>query len=108
MLTFYGTDEGGDILVVDPDGNVIGALARLLVNQAGKPTWVTVRTGIYGPKETFIPYQGARWVDGNLHVSVSKYLTTEAPYIAVSDSGPLTPDDEAELHQYYSTPIPPI
>ncbi|MEC5149840.1 hypothetical protein [Cryobacterium sp. GrIS_2_6] len=106
MYTFYTSEETDDILVVDRDGDVIGAIARLLVDPAGKPRWVTIRSDIYGPKETFVPYHGARWMGGNLHVSVSKYLTTEAPYIAVSDDGPLTTGEVIALYRHYELPVP--
>ena len=45
---------------VDPDGNKIGSVGQVYVNdQSGVPDWITVNTGLFGMRENFVPLQGS-------------------------------------------------
>ena len=107
MFTFFTNDELSAAAVLDPEGNVIGALARMLVDEDGAPGWVTVRTGIFGSHESFLPYPGSVWGTDDLHVKVSKYLAIEASYIEAGDRRPLNAAEESALRAYYGILHPP-
>ena len=46
----------GNGIVVDRQGNKIGSAEQLYVDdQSGAPEWVTVKTGLFGTSESFVP-----------------------------------------------------
>src|SRR5687768_18524601 len=47
--------------VLSADGDKIGSVGQVYADDAdGQPTWVTVKTGLFGTSESFVPLQGAR------------------------------------------------
>ena len=81
-------------------GDKIGKVAQVyLDDQTGEPEWVTVRTGLFGTKESFVPLAAARWEGGVLVVDASKDQVTGAP--RVDEDGHLSAQQEAEIYRYY-------
>jgi hypothetical protein len=63
------------------------------------PEWVTVKTGLFGTRESFVPLAAAH-VDGDeLVVDVPKDRVSDAPQL--DEDGHLSEDQEAELYRYY-------
>jgi uncharacterized protein (TIGR02271 family) len=89
-----GTDVYGT------DGDKIGSVGQVYLDaQSGDPEWVTVKTGLFGTKETFVPLQDAS-VDGDrVTVAYGKDQVKDAP--RVDADGPLTNDQENELYNFY-------
>ncbi len=86
--------------VYDADGDKIGTAGQVyLDNHSGAPEWVSVRTGLFGTKESFVPLQGARLGGDRLEVAFGKERVKDAPRIDVD--GSLTPAEESELYTYY-------
>ena len=87
--------------VYTTDGEKLGSIGELYVDDTtGNPSWVTVNTGLFGTKETFVPLQEAS-IDGNdLRVPYDKSLVKAAP--AVERDGHLSPAEEEELYRHYS------
>ncbi|MCU1633641.1 MAG: Photosystem reaction center subunit [Micrococcaceae bacterium] len=83
------------------DGEKLGSIGELYVDDTtGQPSWVTVNTGLFGTKETFVPLQDAS-IDGNdLRVPYDKSLVKAAP--SVERDGHLSPTEEEELYRHYS------
>ena len=81
-------------------GDKIGRVGQVYVDdQTGQPEWITVRTGLFGTKETFVPLTAA-WFDGHeLVVRATKDQVTGAP--RVDADGHLSEAQEAEIHRYY-------
>ena len=51
---------GSDADVVDVDGDKIGRVGQLYVDDTtGDPSWVTAKTGLFGTSASFVPLQGA-------------------------------------------------
>lgn len=51
--------------VVGTDGAKIGGVGQVYADDdTGQPNWVTVKTGLFGTKESFVPLEGAR-VEGD-------------------------------------------
>jgi uncharacterized protein (TIGR02271 family) len=60
---------------VDTEGTKIGSVEQVyLSDQTGEPEWVTVRTGMFGNKQSFAPLQDARLQGGELVLRVTKDL----------------------------------
>ncbi|MFF8899279.1 PRC and DUF2382 domain-containing protein [Streptomyces lydicus] len=86
--------------VVDADGVRVGTVQQVYRDDAtNDPEWVTVRTGLFGMKETFIPLPGARRTGGDLHVPYTKDTIKQAPRIDAD--GHLDPSEEERLYRHY-------
>ncbi|MCP3800554.1 PRC and DUF2382 domain-containing protein [Allokutzneria sp. A3M-2-11 16] len=87
--------------VYDRHGDKIGKVGQVyLDDQTGQPVWVTVRTGLFGMKESFVPLNQAH-VDGDaVHVHVSKDQVKDAPRMDV-DGGHMSRAEERQLYSYY-------
>lgn len=86
--------------VVDVNGNKIGAIGQVyLDDQTGQPSWVTVKTGWFGLKETFVPLELAIVADGVITVPYSEEKVKDAP--RVDPDKHLDADEEAQLYSYY-------
>ncbi|ASR38554.1 hypothetical protein BAY61_30145 [Prauserella marina] len=94
-----------DSTVVDREGSKIGKVGSVyLSDETGSPEWVTVKTGLFGHKENFVPLQGASMDSEGLHVSVDKQRVTDAPRI--DPDGHLSQQENSELYKYYNLPVP--
>ena len=86
--------------VYDQSGDKIGSASEVyLDDESGQPEWVTVKTGLFGTKESFVPLQGADLTDDGVRVPVSKAQVKDAP--KVDTDGHLSPQEEQELYRYY-------
>jgi uncharacterized protein (TIGR02271 family) len=86
--------------VYDQSGEKIGSASEVyLDDETGLPEWATVRTGLFGTKESFVPIRDADLTDDGLRVAVSKEQVKDAPKI--DTDGHLSPEEEAELYRYY-------
>jgi uncharacterized protein (TIGR02271 family) len=81
-------------------GDKIGKVAQVyLDDQTGDPEWVTVRTGLFGTKESFMPLASARFERNELLADVTKERVNGAP--RVDEDGHLSDAQEAEIYRYY-------
>jgi uncharacterized protein (TIGR02271 family) len=98
-----GTDTISRVIgkdVYDQSGSKIGSASEVyLDDESGQPEWVTVRTGLFGTKESFVPIRDADLTDDGVRVSVSKDQVKDAPKI--DTDGHLSPQEEQELYRYY-------
>src|SRR5919205_659003 len=87
--------------VVGTDGGKIGGVGQVYADDdTGQPNWVTVKTGLFGTRESFVPLEGAR-VDGDdIVVPYTKDQVKDAP--GVDPDGHLDPAEEDRLYQHYS------
>jgi uncharacterized protein (TIGR02271 family) len=60
---------------------------------------LTVHTGFFGTKETFVPVQGADVSGDRVTVAYDKAKVKDAPNIA--EDGHLSPEEEQQLYSYY-------
>ncbi|MFF8783500.1 PRC-barrel domain-containing protein [Streptomyces sp. NPDC015125] len=91
--------------VVDADGTKVGKVQQVYRDDAtNDPEWVTVRTGLFGMKEAFIPLAGARRTGDELHVPHAKETIKAAPRIDAD--GHLDPSEEDELYRHYGMARP--
>src|SRR3954469_22091077 len=101
--TMIGTDTISRVIgqdVYDESGEKIGSAAEVyLDDETGQPEWVTVRTGLFGTKESFVPIRQADLTDDGLRVPVSKSAVKDAPKI--DTEGHLSPQEGQELYRYY-------
>jgi sporulation protein YlmC with PRC-barrel domain len=86
--------------VRDSAGEKIGKVGQVYLDDTtGQPEWVTVRTGLFGTKESFVPLAAARVEGDELIVDIPKGRVHEAPKL--DEDGHLSEEQENELYAYY-------
>ncbi len=92
--SIIGTD------VLDTSGSTVGTAGQVYLDDAsGRPAWVTVKTGLFGSSESFVPLDQATMAGDRLQVPYGKDQIKDAP--RVGDDGHITPEQETELYRYY-------
>ncbi|EMD25394.1 hypothetical protein C791_4834 [Amycolatopsis azurea DSM 43854] len=94
-----------DSAVVDPTGTKLGKVGTVyLADATHQPEWITVKTGLFGSKESFVPLSGAHADQDGVHVRVDKDAVSEAPRIEAD--GHLSQEESARLYRHYGLPMP--
>jgi hypothetical protein len=90
----------GEGNVLSSDGEKIGGIGRFYLDgDTGEPGWLTVKTGLFGLRESFVPLEGA-WIQGvDLVIPYTKEEVKDAPLID-PDAHP-GPEEEARLDEHY-------
>ncbi|MGW7457881.1 PRC-barrel domain-containing protein [Streptomyces sp. NPDC054797] len=91
-----------DHSVHDADGNKIGDAKHVFLDAVtGRPEWVSVKTGLFGARESFVPLREATVVEDHLEVPYAKDTVKEAPNADVDAGGALSADEEHRLYEHY-------
>jgi uncharacterized protein (TIGR02271 family) len=100
MITLNDVSRVNGTDVYGPGDDKIGTAVQVyLDNETGAPEWVTVRTGLFGMKELFVPLADASFTGERVEVPYEKDKIKNAPRI--DPDGDLTPAEEEELYTYY-------
>jgi len=84
---------------VGTDGK-LGTVGEVyLDDETGRPEWATVRTGLFGTKEAFVPLADANIAGDDLRLPYDKDKVKNAPHIEAE--GHLSPAEEEDLYRYY-------
>jgi uncharacterized protein (TIGR02271 family) len=82
------------------DGDKIGTVGQVFLDdETNTPNWVTVKTGLFGTSETFVPLDRATVKGDDVHVPYTKDKVKDAPRIDVDQH--LSVEEEDELYRYY-------
>ena len=97
--------------VYDREGDKIGRVGNVYVDDAThQPEWVTVRTGLFGTKESFVPLEGASTSEDSISVGVSRDKVKDSPRVD-TEHGHLSDQEGQNLYSYYGikrpSPAPP-
>ncbi|MEU4147970.1 PRC and DUF2382 domain-containing protein [Streptomyces parvulus] len=88
--------------VYDGDGNKIGDAKHVFFDDmTGRPEWVSVKTGMFGSGESFVPIRDAALVQDHLEVPYGKDQVKGAPSVDVDAGGHLSETEEHRLYDYY-------
>lgn len=91
-----------DHQVRDADGHKIGEAKHVFLDDAtGRPEWITVKTGLFGSNETFVPTKDAIVVEDHLEVPYTKDTVKDAPNVDVDGKGHLSEQEEHRLYEHY-------
>ncbi|RCW43655.1 PRC-barrel domain protein [Halopolyspora algeriensis] len=99
--------------VYDRDGARIGRVGTVYLDDTThQPEWITVRTGLFGMKEHFVPLAGASSQEQRVQLDVSRKQVEDAPRVD-AEHGHLSEQEGRDLYRYYgfrslsaSTPHP--
>ena len=86
--------------LMDRDGDKIGSIENVyLDDETGRPEWLTVKTGLLGSRESFVPTAEARIEGDVVRVPYEKSQVKDAPN--VDADGALSQHEEAQLYRHY-------
>jgi uncharacterized protein (TIGR02271 family) len=94
-------DRYAGYTVYDPDGDKIGKVDDLFVDEDDQPEYLGVKLGLLGTSSTLIPWQmvEVREVDSSLIVSADDAHVKDGP--TFDDDREITPEFESEVYSYY-------
>ncbi|MDR7301457.1 PRC-barrel domain-containing protein [Haloactinomyces albus] len=88
------------------DGDKLGRVGHVYVDDATHhPEWVTVRTGLFGMRESFVPLAGASTHEHRIDLDVSGERVKEAPRVE-AEHGHLSEQEGRDLYSYYGIERP--
>ena len=94
-------DRYASYTVYDPDGDKIGKVDDLFVDENDQPEYIGVKIGLLGTSSTLIPWElvEVRETDSSLIVSADDAHVKDGP--TFDDDQEITPEFEREAHSYY-------
>ena len=73
MINQDQIDSYVDGNVLDSNGDKVGSIGQVFLDdETGQPEWVTVKTGLFGTKETLVPISQAESDGQDLRVPFDK------------------------------------
>ena len=82
------------------DGDKIGKVEQVFLDDnTEEVTFVTVNTGLFGTKESFVPADGAQQDGDRLVLPYTKDVVKDAPNVDADQH--LSPAEEEEIYRYY-------
>ena len=89
--------------VLGPGDAKIGRVGQVyLDDQTMAPNWVTVKTGLFGTKEYFVPLDEAEFEGKQIRVPYDKDTITASPRTEIDQN--LSPAEEDDLYNHYRVP----
>jgi sporulation protein YlmC with PRC-barrel domain len=85
--------------VVDRDGEKIGTLKEIYLDEAELPSWGSIHTGLFGLRQTLAPLTDAQPVGDELRVPYERERVKDAPNL--DPDVQLTVDEEQRLYRHY-------
>lgn len=94
-----------DADVIDQNGDKVGGVGQIYLDDAtGQPAWVSVKSGLFGMRESFVPLRTADVVDGNISVPFTKDFIKDAPRVDADNH--LDDSQQSTLYSYYGVERP--
>jgi uncharacterized protein (TIGR02271 family) len=100
MRTTTNIREWRGAKAVDANGDKVGTIDEVYLDRGSQqPEWVTVSTGLFGTRTTFVPIGDADLTDGEVRLGYTKDEIKDAPN--VDADGALSRDEEQRLYEHY-------
>lgn len=91
--------------VIDQNGDKVGSVGQIYQDDAsGQPAWVSVKSGLFGLRESFVPLAAAEVSGGNITVPYTKDFIKDAPRVDAENH--LDDGQQATLFSYYGVERP--
>ena len=101
MFTTEQARAALDASVYTTDGEKVGKVGQIyLDDETNEPEWVTVATGLFGTRESFVPLADARLEGDRVVVPYGKDKIKDAPQID-AETGQISREEEGQLYRYY-------
>src|SRR5688500_18611529 len=85
--------------VIDRASETIGTLENIYLDEDQRPRWGSIRTGLFGTRETLAPLDEARPEDDRLRLPFDRDQVRQAPNL--DPDVELTEDEEEQLYRHY-------
>jgi uncharacterized protein (TIGR02271 family) len=100
MKTLEDVQAWRGLKAVGIDGEKLGTIDEIYLDRrSGEPEWVTVSTGLFGARTSFVPIADADAVDEEVRLPYSKEQIKAAPNIDADDA--LSAEEEQRLYAHY-------
>jgi uncharacterized protein (TIGR02271 family) len=100
MPTNVNIAEWRNAKAVDVNGDKVGSVDEVYLDRSsGEPEWVTVSTGLFGTRTTFVPIGDAQSSNGEVRLAYTKDQIKDAPN--VDADGALSREEEQALYEHY-------
>ena len=91
--------------VYDISHSKVGTADHVYLDRyTGEPAWLTVPTGMFGSKETFVPMESVELSGDEVLVPYSKDQIKNAPQVQIDPDEELRTEDELLVYDYYNFP----
>jgi len=102
-MTTFDTNNINSLIgadVIDSEDRKVGTVGQVYLDSSSdQPSWVTIKTGLFGTKESFAPLERSDWNGQVLRIAFRKEVVKDAP--RVDTDGSLGQGDEDALYEYY-------
>jgi sporulation protein YlmC with PRC-barrel domain len=85
--------------VVDRDGEKIGTLKEIYLDESERPAWASIHTGLFGLRQSMAPLSEAQLDGDEVRLPYARDQVTDAPN--VDPDVQLTAEEEDRLHRHY-------
>ena len=84
----------------DRDGDKLGTIGQVYADDdTEQPKWITVHTGMFGMRESFVPLQGVQLGGDRIVLAYDKDTIKDAPHVAGDQH--LSTEEEQRLYRHY-------
>lgn len=89
-----------DADVIDQNGDKVGSVGQIYLDDStGQPAWASVKSGLFGLRESFVPLNDANVADGNIQVPYTKDQVKDSPRVDAENH--LDDSQQSTLFSYY-------
>lgn len=100
MIDSNQFDDLAGRTLIGADGEKLGRIDTLYADREdGSPTFVTVHTGLFGARTSFVPLADAQVAGSDVTVPYAKDQVKSAP--SIDPDGELAPAEEQQLYAHY-------
>src|SRR5215218_4628406 len=85
--------------IVDRDGDKIGKLDELYLDESDRPAWGAITTGLFGRRQSLVPLADLRPAGDDLQLPYDKDRVKEAPNVDPDEQ--LSGEEADALHRHY-------
>jgi uncharacterized protein (TIGR02271 family) len=100
MKTSQDVQAWRGLKAVDPDGEKVGTIDEIYLDRGSdEPEWLTVSTGLFGSRTSFVPIADAQLTGDEVRLPYGKDQIKDAPNIDAD--GALSREEEQRLYEHY-------
>jgi len=86
--------------VLDRSGRIIGSISQVFMDdRAGRVDWISVSTGLFGPRDNYAPLVGSRIQGDDVVLPIDREVVKGSPNSVTTDH--LTDEERSALSAYY-------
>ncbi len=101
MQTAHDLQNWPGETLYDSSGSKIGEITEIYADRAtGEPSWLAVKTGMFGSNISFVPLHEAARAEDGIRVPYEKSMVKDAPNVPADTE--VSPEEERRLYEHYS------